>query len=106
MTFKESALPAAIGAAATILVGVAITSLLGTFERGAQAADEDFIKDVIAENTVSEEDIRRLLLESQRIDMDGQTLTYGQALSLINTNVIEVQAEQKHLKEAIEALTE
>lgn len=106
MTIKEHAVPAAIGAAATLVAGFIVGSALGTFERGAQAADEDLILDVIARETVSEDDIRRLLAESQTIDINGRTLTYGQALSLINNNVVEVKSEQKHLKEALEALTE
>ena len=111
MTLKESVVPAALGAAATMVVGIVITSLLGTYKGGVDAAEEEHILQVITEYhlanpQLTEDDIKRALAESQTIDIDGKTLTYGQALSMINTTTTEIQSEQKHMKEALERLTE
>jgi len=69
----------------TLLVTAIVGSLLGVFQRGSDALTEDQIKAVLKETQVTV--------------IDGETKTYGEALSLINE-------EQVRMKATLEALIE
>lgn len=74
-----------ISIVATFLVTAVLATLLSTYQRGSQALTEDQIKDVLAETQVTV--------------INGETKTYGEALSIIND-------EQVRMKATIEAFIE
>jgi len=70
-------------ASAVILGGLGLAA--GVFQRGSQALDEDVI--------------RRVLQEENRAIINGETMTYGEALNKISTDVVILQATVKALTE-------
>lgn len=82
---KKTIIATAGGALVTLIIGAVFASLMGTFERGSDALTEDSIKKVLEETLVT--------------TINGETKTYGEALSIINE-------KQIVMEQALIALTE
>ncbi len=74
-----------LGAVAAAVILSVIGAFAGVFQAGTEALDK--------------EAIRQVLREEMRIDVNGVTMTHGQVLSKISTDVVILQ-------EAVKALTE
>lgn len=88
---KKTIIAVAGSAIVTLLVTTIIGSLLGVFARGSDALTEDKIKAVLEETMVT--------------TINGETKTYGEALSLINSKQITLEANQLSMQRALEALS-
>jgi len=82
---KKTLIATAAGALVTLAVGAAFGWFTGVFERGTDALTED--------------QIRKVLVEENVAIINGETMTYGEALSKIST-------EQAVMKQALVALSE
>ncbi len=65
------------GIVVTAIVTHYVTKGINTVEEGAQALDDEHIRDLL----------RLELQESNQVEIDGKTLTYGEALSKISSDV-------------------
>ena len=82
---KKTLITTAGTAVVTLLVTAIVGSFLGVFDRGQQALTEDQIKAVLEETQVTV--------------IDGQTKTYGEALSLMNERQVRMDATLQALIE-------
>ncbi len=74
-----------LGAVASAVILSVIGAFLGVFQAGTEALDK--------------EAIRQVLLEENTAIINGVTMTYGEALSKISTDVVILQATVKELTE-------
>jgi len=74
-----------LGAVASAVILSVIGAFAGVFQAGTEALDKEAIREV--------------LREEMQIDVNGVTMTHGQVLSKISTDVVILQ-------EAVKALTE
>lgn len=65
------------GIVVTAIVTHYVTKGINTVEEGAQALDDEHIRELL----------RLELQESNQVEIDGKTLTYGEALSKISSDV-------------------
>jgi FlaG/FlaF family flagellin (archaellin) len=82
---KKTLLAAFVGAIVTGFAGVVLAWVFGVFSAGSDA--------------LSEAQIKKVLQETQTTVINGETKSYGEALSIISTN-------QAVMKATLEALTE
>jgi len=78
-----------IGAAVTLIVGIVITGLLGTFSAGSEALTEDQIKEVMAEILVTPEGT-----------------SFGAEINAINNRLIAIEVTLNQHTRTLEILTD
>ena len=91
MTDQKTIISGITGAAIAAIVGLTVATFAGVFQRGSDALTEDQIKAVLKETLVT--------------TINGETKTYGEALSLINGQVIVVQTRMDGMELALQALS-
>lgn len=91
-----------IGAAGMAILGLVGTWLLGTFDKGIEATEAETIRAVIEPLIWKEEDIKRILKESQTT-ASGET--YGQVLMSTKEEVIVLRTKVETMERALGALT-
>ncbi len=79
----------AIGAGITLIIGIIITTLLGTFSAGSEALTEDQIKSVMAEILVTPEGA-----------------SFGAEINSINNRLIAIETTLKNHTRTLEILTD
>jgi len=75
---QKTIITTGVAAAVTLIVTLVVGSVAGVFARGTEALTEDQIKDVLKDVMVA--------------DFNGETLTYGQALSKIDSRLTSMEA--------------
>lgn len=79
---------AMVTAVAVLLVTNAINDSTETLEKGEEAT--------------TAEQIRTVLKQELRADIDGKTMTYGQILSSIDTRLTTVETNQENIKDSLD----
>ena len=103
---KTWAITTAAGVVLTMIVTALVTRVLTTYERGEAALTVDQIKVVLESEGLTTEAIKDAVASSMTTDIDGQTLTYGQALSKIDRQLAILETNQRTLTRAVESLAE
>jgi len=90
--FIAPIITAVVTAVAVLLATMIVDDGVETLEKGEQAATVEQIKAVLQEVMVA--------------DINGETKTYGQILSSMDTRLTTIETTQTSMKEALKALTE
>jgi hypothetical protein len=88
---KDKIIFGIVGALATSIVGLAVAWGAGVFKAGTNALTEDQIKSVLQETLVT--------------TINGETKTYGEALSLLSTNQTIMKTKLGSMEKALAALS-
>ena len=91
------------GAGGMALLGVVGSWILGTFDKGMEATEAETIRSVMEDLVWKEDDIKRLLKESQTT-ATGET--YGQILISTKEEVIILRTKVETMERALGALTD
>ena len=90
MAANNTVITSAVSIVGTLVLGAIVGSFIGVFERGSDALTEDQIKKVLKETLVTV--------------IDGETKTYGEALSGISTKLTIAETRLTAMEKALGAL--